>query len=449
MLRKITNLLLPLLGFLFLSAYIRAATVNVIYTDYTRLVLTYLENVFSIKPYMGLDSLTRMPINYLQRIVNVVFFRYSTSFDMILGALCLSLTAFVIGKYIFDKGYSMWIYLACMLIVFSLNKWEMLTNGSGWVHFLAILLFVCHFYIFDKSREFKRRKYELILRLLPVFAVIFVAGPYSVAYTATMLLFYCFDIYLNDFDRGNMRKNVKRILYIFIPCCLYMISRAYSVEEHAGATTMSFSEGLRTKFPVILSLFVKSFSSMIFGEEWMRAHGLGEGLVLMLSFIVIIAYIFAFYINVRYKVYKYTMLPLILLVYGVFNHILVTLARWIFLKDTYGMSSRYALQYHLGIVGIVLSIAYFMSIKEKSKKLMRFAAIGFILIFVSGNLLTTNQEIEVAKYRKENFIKIRETALNFEKESDATLKKVFQYHDGARTRKALKILKDRKLNVFK
>ena len=113
------------------------------------------------------------------------------------------------------------------------------------------------------------------------------------------------------------------------------------------------------------------------------------------------------------------------------------------------MSSRYALQYHLGIVGIVLSIAYFMSIKEKSKKLMRFAAIGFILIFVSGNLLTTNQEIEVAKYRKENFIKIRETALNFEKESDATLKKVFQYHDGARTRKALKILKDRKLNVFK
>ena len=69
--------------------------------------------------------------------------------------------------------------------------------------------------------------------------------------------------------------------------------------------------------------------------------------------------------------------------------------------------------------------------------------------FVVGNILSTKRELDIAKYRKENFEKIREIGLDFENVEDSTLKKVFQYHDGKRTRKALTILKSKKLNIFR
>ena len=53
--RKMTTRLLPLFGFLFLTAYIRSATENVVYTDYIRLVNSYLENVWSFAPYLHGD----------------------------------------------------------------------------------------------------------------------------------------------------------------------------------------------------------------------------------------------------------------------------------------------------------------------------------------------------------------------------------------------------------
>lgn len=458
--KKLINILIPIFGFLFLSAYIRSATVNVIYTDYTRLVLSYLENVFSFRPYMGLDSLTRLPINYIQRIINVVIFKYSTTFDMLLGAFFLSMLSYVFGKYILEKGYSVAIYLIVALLTFSLNKWEMLTNGSGWVHFLAIFLFIYHFYVFDKSRILKRRRYEYILRYLPVFTIIFVAGPYSVSYTAIILLAYIYDIIDNKFKKANIIKNITRIIYIFIPFCLYMFSRANSIEEYAGASSMSFSTALNTKLDVIIKLFLKSFSSMIFSEEWMTTYKLSSLFVIVLSIIVMLAYIYALYINIKYKIYKYSIFPMLLILYAICNHVLVTLSRWIFLKDTYGMSSRYSLQYFIGIVGIVLSIAYFRSMENKKKtkiirgntdkaNFLKIIANLLLYIFIIGNIFTTYREINIARYRKENFEKIRETALNFENVDDVTLKKVFQYHDGAKTRKALQILKERKLNVFK
>ena len=84
--KKFLALILALMGFLFISAYIRACTCDVVYTDYIRLVNSYLNDVYSFKPYLGADIFTRMPITYLQRIINVRAFAYSTLFDMMLGA---------------------------------------------------------------------------------------------------------------------------------------------------------------------------------------------------------------------------------------------------------------------------------------------------------------------------------------------------------------------------
>ena len=139
---------MPLFGFLFLTAYIRSATVDVVYTDYIRLINSYLPDVFSLKPYLHADVLTRIPINYFERIINVVLFKYSTTFDMMLGALGLAASAWVIGAYAFEKKISAAVTAVLMLIIFSLDKWEMLTNGTGWVHFWAFACFYYHYLVF-------------------------------------------------------------------------------------------------------------------------------------------------------------------------------------------------------------------------------------------------------------------------------------------------------------
>ena len=82
------------------------------------------------------------------------------------------------------------------------------------------------------------------------------------------------------------------------------------------------------------------------------ARELPEGMKLVLG-----CYAYAFFLNFRRRIYEKTTFPLLLLTSGFLNHMLVTASRWIFLNDAYGMSSRYALQYQVGIAGILLTLA--------------------------------------------------------------------------------------------
>lgn len=62
--------------------------------------------------------------------------------------------------------------------------------------------------------------------------------------------------------------------------------------------------------------------------------------------------------NFYYGIEKRTLFPLMLLAGGGMNHLMVLVSRWIFMpRDAYGMSSRYALQYQIGILGIFLTFA--------------------------------------------------------------------------------------------
>ena len=125
---------------------------------------------------------------------------------------------------------------------------------------------------------------------------------------------------------------------------------------------------------------------------------------------------------------------------------MVTASRWIFLRENYGMSSRYALQYQVGMLGLLL--IFFLSARESGIKRARRLAYGALLLFCLGNVLTTAHEIHMAPYRKENFVAMREVARNYAAESDETLVKTLSYHDAARIRKALRLLESKQLNVF-
>ena len=86
--------------------------------------------------------LTRIPINYLSRIINVKFFGFSITFDRVLGAVSVSLAAWCFAAYSRQLKINIKWFITFMIVMFSLNKWEMLTNGSGWSHFFAFAFII-------------------------------------------------------------------------------------------------------------------------------------------------------------------------------------------------------------------------------------------------------------------------------------------------------------------
>ena len=445
--KKFLAFFMPIFGAIYLSAYIRSAMLDVVYTDYIRIINTYLRNPFSPKPYFSKDILTRLPITYFERMINVAFFKYSTMFDMALGVIFLSLMGIIIGIFMANKNLNLRYFILVMMLVFSLSQWEMITNGTGWVHFFTFFLFVLHFYMFD-SYVHRATKVKFSLNIiLPVFTILFAAGSYSLAYGLTLIIVYV--LYA-------IKKKNKITFALTIPVILsltaFMYSYANSYTEHAGATTESLTS-VFGRNPVYFVLFgLNTFASDIISIGIVERYEIGILITSIIGAAVIFFYIYALYLNFKYKIYESTAFPILMLVSGLFSHAMVILTRWIFLDPLYAMSSRYALQFGAGLIGVILTFGYVKIHINKEKQSMSpltKAAVSLFVLFVFlGNISTAGNEIRMAKYRLESFEVKMEVAKNFENESDETLKKVLQYHNPKKTREALGIIKSKKLNIF-
>ena len=445
--KKFLAFFMPIFGAIYLSAYIRSAMLDVVYTDYIRIINTYLKNPFSPKPYFSKDILTRLPITYFERMINVAFFKYSTMFDMALGVIFLSLMGIIIGIFMANKNLNLRYFILVMMLVFSLSQWEMITNGTGWVHFFTFFLFVLHFYMFD-SYVHRATKVKFSLNIiLPVFTILFAAGSYSLAYGLTLIIVYV--LYA-------IKKKNKITFALTIPVILsltaFMYSYANSYTEHAGATTESLTS-VFGRNPVYFVLFgLNTFASDIISIGIVERYEIGILITSIIGAAVIFFYIYALYLNFKYKIYESTAFPILMLVSGLFSHAMVILTRWIFLDPLYAMSSRYALQFGAGMIGVILTFGYVKIHINKEKQSMSpltKAAVSLFVLFVFlGNISTAGNEIIMAKYRLESFEVKMEVAKNFENESDETLKKVLQYHNPKKTREALGIIKSKKLNIF-
>lgn len=447
---------LPVLGVLFCLFYIHISTCNVVYSDYIRLVNSYLPDVLNPRKFFVGDLLTRIPINYLGRIVNVELFGFNLQFDRILGVLGLGLSSFVLAAYSsrFKVG-PVW-YTMIVFLMFSLNKWEMLTNGSGWSHFLAFALFYYHFVVLDRVRNGKEERYDRVrLLVLPFVITLGVAGPYCAVYTATLLLSYGFCLFTDWLEKKNVDK--RYLLYMacaLIPLLLYLWSNSCLTEDYdKNSVSPELLPTLLGNPKFMIKFFLKSFASMAIGKE--TAEGIVASspqfnkVVCLLGAAVIAAYLLALWLNYKHRLYKKTMLPLMLLAAGGMNHVLILVSRWIFELENYGMSSRYALQYQIGMFGIILTFAFVWKDLHISRKSLSQAAIALICcVVLAGNACTTADELKKARYRKEKGQLLTELALDFENRTDEELEQ-FEYTRGIdKVRNALGILKENHLNVF-
>ena len=315
-----------ILGILFYIWYIFHSSDNVAYSDYIRLVNSYLPDVTNPAKFFVPDILTRVPITYLGRIINVKLFGYNTYFDMILGVLSLGAGAAVLALYAErNRSVGYLSFLLIQFVYFSLNKWEMMTNGTGWVCTLSITGFLFHFAVLDHAAATRCRNMSdrVLLAILPILLVVLVAGPYSGGYAVILVLAYG-ALWLADRRGGaetssrSWSRKCRRTwcigaLTTVLAMVLYLWSNSQAVYVHRGAVTdVSIAQEFAAQPLFFLRFLLKAVASSVIGVAQIQELEAGSPwfvrlhLVYLLGLAVFVSYLLALYLNVRFQLYKKT-----------------------------------------------------------------------------------------------------------------------------------------------
>ena len=501
-------LIVSILCTVFLGFYILSASADIVYSDYIRLTNSYLGEPFSFHDLLTKDILTRIPVSFLFREINIAFFHYSITFDRFLGLFGLFLTSIPILLFMTKRRIGGFFSVAILLLFYSLNKWEMLLNGSGYAHFLSFALFYLFFYLL--SERVGKGSSLLSLSVFP-FLFLLTGGPYAIAvYGATILsLFFLFLAGKIRDKRGSLIL----LLSSFVATFLYFLSNHYAVYEYAGAKSISLKEVLLTKMTFVLKFFGFGFSSLLFSgenlEEWLSSEAVqGKQLFLLGGLIFLFFLLMALFflkdlffgkkdlsddcIPGKEKDKSLTgLFPALLLLHGLLSFALVFLSRYIFLRPEYAVQSRYALQYQSALLGALLLLylktAGGQEVRvekrnrdreiedrkkgEKVKKdenaesvklagdvdkkaeprraLLRIISLGITLLFLGGTLYTAKTELLKAPYRRLHYETMLQSVNRIEEMEEEELERLYEYRHGKeRILKAFSILKERKLNCF-
>ena len=484
-------LLLSFLMALAILFYVLLSTTDVLYSDYIRLVNSYLGKPFQLGDLLQKDILTRIPLTYFFREINRHSFGYTLIFDRALGVLGLFLASKPLLLFMRKKQLSFLQQLLFLLLFYSLNKWEMLLNGSGYIHFLAFSVFYDYFYALDQA--FSKKSSLLVLSIYPPF-ILLVAGPYCLAvFLSCFALFFFLALGKKLWDmKGTILLLISNGLCLF----LYLLSNHYAVYEYAGAESISLREVLQNHLLFVVKFIFYGFSSMLVSGENLEAllrEGViqGKGVVLLGAFVLFfyifmtLLYLWKFFAssnnsgtktfatknkeafssqqrqmaeqkqtdtnaltgeNVGESFY-FGLLPGLLLLHGLASHALVFLTRYMFLKESYAFQSRYALQYQSALLGAFLLL--FLWKNENRASLIQKARtakgrLAFCLlfsgIFLLGTLWTDRSEWGKSMYRREHYERMWSYSHDLSAYSDEELEDVFEYrHGGERIRKAFAI----------
>ncbi|MBF1269274.1 MAG: hypothetical protein HXM92_07305 [Oribacterium parvum] len=484
-------LLLSFLMALAILFYVLLSTTDVLYSDYIRLVNSYLGKPFQLGDLLQKDILTRIPLTYFFREINRYSFGYTLIFDRALGVLGLFLASKPLLLFMRKKQLSFLQQLLFLLLFYSLNKWEMLLNGSGYIHFLAFSVFYDYFYALDQV--FSKKSSLLVLSIYPPF-ILLVAGPYCLAvFLSCFALFFFLALGKKLWDRkGTILLLISNGLCLF----LYLLSNHYAVYEYAGAESISLREVLQNHLLFVVKFIFYGFSSMLVsGEnlEKLLRDGViqGKGIVLIGAFVLffyvlmILLYLWKFFASSGNgggkafagkgkeglsseqgqeeaknqigknsiaaensgETFYFGLLPGLLLLHGLASHALVFLTRYMFLKESYAFQSRYALQYQSALLGAFLLLFLWKnenraSLGQKARTAQGRLAVCLLFsgIFLLGTLWTDRSEWGKSMYRREHYERMWSYSHDLSAYSDEELEDVFEYrHGGERIRKAFAI----------
>ena len=329
------------------------------------------------------------------------------------------------------------------ILLFSLNQWEMLLNNIGCTTYITFALVYLHFILIDSYyiKQQSNKVNIILIKVIPIINILLFAGAYSFIYFSILFLTYI--LYLVSFCKLNKKihkDTLYNLLFSLVPLVIYCIGL------NSGTNKNIFINIISENPLYIVQFFINSFASVFMGTETITKI-FSDKLILLLGFIVILIYCFAIIIYLNRKYYKKTVLPLLLILFSLASHVIVLYARAEFNSIEYGMSSRYYLQFVPGIIGIMIIYAlYFKDTTKDKRNVLAWLSVITIIFFVTGNIITTFDELHKSKYRLAYEKNALQIGLNYESSSDEKLK-VFQ-SDPEDVKRALSILEKNNLNLF-
>ncbi|SFG34215.1 hypothetical protein [Oribacterium sp. WCC10] len=466
----------PFVGTAFLFWYIKSATRDIVYSDYIRLINSYIPDTLSKDSFLVSDILTRIPVTYPIRWLNVKLFAYSVDFDRMLGLLGVFLMMLMMSLYLKRESVGVPAFLAIIITGFSLNKWELLINGSGYPHFLSYGLFFYNYLVFERVFTGTKRTYDVLKLFLIPYTALLLAGPYIVQFCAALIAAALYTVFIKN-------RNVDRKQMLFyaittvIPILLFLWSNSTAVYEHNISEQRSVIDVVTKEAGFTLHFMLNGFASeLLDGSGWetmLSSGAIGYKVIYAVGALMVLLYVYAIFLYFQKGIYLRTVFPLLLVVSGLLSHLLVFLSRYLYLVETYAWQSRYSLQYLPGVLGILIiygkvSKEYIdkhyrrkkgekrtTTYREDGSKLVLMnilPAVTAFTIFIAcmtGSLATDLREINNAPFRKIYFESMENAALNTDNYTDDELNHIFEYNHGAgKVREAFSILRDNRLNIF-
>lgn len=375
-----------------------------------------------------------------------------------------------------------------------------------------------------------KHREPILLCFLIIFTSILFAGSYTVSYNCTLIFFSVTFICISVLFRNNKRSIVgasthaveananivgaklrepalKKISFylatiIISIICLLLYFKSNSIGEAlipVGFKDITLVELLKTEPMFPLRFLLKSLASSIIGVETfdyaLNFGTINEKFIFFIGFLYLIVIIYAIIlliIKIRRLVINaneavameqeshcmgdatsdVSLLTFVsmFIVYGIANYALVFLARYKFVVDSYGMTSRYSLQYMFLTIGIIMLLIKLLDdileasantigasvntvgakLREPAKLFLIVASILSLSFITLGHLTTNTDEIFKSDYRKIIYSIVEEKAKNYKNLTDQDLEDTFEYHRGPeQIREALATLESQHLNVFK
>lgn len=472
-------LIFSIIGVVLLIVYIFKSSIDIPVSDYMRIINYYLEDVTDLHYLFSTECIVRVPITFLFRYINVKIFHYSVFFDRIVGIIGIGFFNFIICKYaykLFDKNiFKIISYFVISLLSFSLMSWEMILNGTGYPHLLTMGFIVLTYYLFDNiviNDDLKSQKkyFKILCFLIPITCLLF-AGSYAVSFVCVLVLF-CAIYYIVSIVKTKKGDKSLFIIAIISTICLLLYFISNSIGEPlvpVGITEIGLVEAITKDLTYPIRFLIKSLASSIIGYENFKfaiEHNNMPEILPMIYGSIYLAIIFITMIVTFVKKYfsKYSFLMMMALT-GIANYGLIFLARYKFLRDDYGTSSRYSIQYIFLTIAVVLILLKFIEeiiysrtennekvfyIKKFLKSFVAFSvSLASLIVILSGHLLTDYDEIIKMPLRTIAYVTAFEATKTLDEFDEETIGNLFEYKRGKnQIIRAFKILEDNNLSIY-
>lgn len=484
-------LFLSAFGTAYLIYYIFRGSLDVVSSDYIRIINYYIDDVTDLKYLLSWEGISRIPFTFLARFVNVRYFKYSVNFDRIMGTFGLFIFNFITIKYVLNTLKSRLIKsLACAIITlvsFSLISWEMILNGSGYAHFITVGLIAITFYMFamDKTKVFE---YMYIVYGLANYALVFLArykflrddygmsSRYGIQYMfltigIIILLFTHIDDKMCDRDDNNTSYRINASskkdyikLYLLVIFTSIIFAGQYAVSYQCTLILFSLIFIIiniynKKEYKDSLKYILLTIISLTCLLCYIKSNNTGEALVPVgfndISLIELLKKDFLFPIKFILKSFASSIIGVETFDYAI----------------AFGTISEKMIFVVGAIYAIIILVTILAELRrgefrrgefrrgefrrgelrrgELREPIIILAALAIIFITL-GHITTTTDEIYKADYRKIIYEQLVEKAKNYESLNDTELEDSFEYRRGPeQIRFAFDTLKKQHLNIFK